>query len=535
MTPKGIRIVSAVCVIFGLAAQEAGAWGPKAQEAIANTALQVIQRSFPRAFRMGDTNYESEVVRGAVAGVKSLPDAATVKSDEQALITVGNELQLLRAVRAYGISRYFAYRMGVLSALMSELCLPYSLGGSDADLRLKLAMAADIDKHVLGYRFAPDSDRTSYIRNPTEYFHLRRKFFENGKTMIALDYGGGKGYDGYLKQGGPVFFEAAVRATADAWYTVLRTEGDPSDVAPSNTALTWYFAREMEYLLTVRKNLREAEKVYANFERVNPGLGETYETVGDYFYQAGAKERGVAEWINARGYAGAQRERVSEKLSNHYYQLGLELLDKGKAPRSPEETLPEGQRALEHALQYAKESGPIAEQLGIIKRLISEKNARRDNAVNIIAAAEKVMKQAEQSGMAGDYANAIATYNSAASLFEAVDDEFASQNKSAKAGISEVKKQINKIIVDVLDKAADQCDLADRAMKENRFDEAAQLFASVESIVGVVSSDPSTTQGKERADRIERANKGKRANEDARKRYNDAQEAARIAAEQGQR
>jgi len=530
MTPKRIRVAVAVSMCMAFVSYDAAAWGPKAEEAIVQTALQAIQRVYPR-----NMNVEGDVLQGALAGVKGLGEKMPMQTEEQAIIAVGNEIQLLREARKYGISKYFAYRMGILAALVSDISLPYSLGLTPADARLKAIIDADIDKHVSQYIYAPkpEDEVRAYIRNAAEYFTNRHKFYRSGKEMIALDYGDGKGFDGYLKQGAQAFFVNAIEATADAWNTVLRVEGDASNIAPSRTAMTWYFVKEMDYLLNVKRNQREAEKVYANFERVNPEIGEAYERVGDLFYKAGAQERGVAEWNTARNYPGAHRIRVQDKLSNHYFQLGMALLEKGKDITSQENTLENARDAFDKALQYARESSKVADKLNETKRLLAEKDERRKTAVSLIAAAEKVLKQAEQTKTAGDYANAIATYNSAASLYGAIDEEFKAQSDTAKEGIQEVKKQINKIIVDALDKAQDQIDQGAKATKEHRFDEARQAYRGVEALVSVVPPDESTTNGKERKKRIDDAQRGLKSTDEAEKRFQAEQKEAAEAAKAG--
>lgn len=528
MTPRMIRVGLALSLGMVLCTQEAMAWGPKARQAIVETTLQVIQRDFPLAFQQGEANVEGDVIAGAEAGTKQLGDSVPLANEDQAVIAVENQIQLLRAARKYGISTYFAYRMGVLCALVSDMSLPYSMGFTPSDTVMKHAIDADIEKHVAQYRYAPtpEQDRQRYMRNPGEYFRRQHEFFGDARQMIALDYRGGSGYGGYLLHGGPAFFANAIQASADAWYTVLRLRGDPSDVAPSSTAMTWYFVNEIGYLLNVKKSVSKAEKVYANFERVNPGLAVAYEKVGDLFYQAGSQKRGVAEWVKALSYPGEQRARVSQKLSNHYYELGSSLLEKGKDIHSPEDTLDNAQRALEQALAYAGNNQAIADKLKETKRLLAAKDERRKTSVSIIAAADKVMGQAAQKSTAGDYANAIATYNSAASLYEAIDEEFPEQYKAAKDGIAEVKKQINKIIVEVLDRAQDQIDQGQKAVREKKFDEAITDFSSVPNIVSVVPADESTTNGKERLKRINDANRLLKAAKEQKTREEQMQQAA---------
>ena len=127
------------------------------------------------------------------------------------------------------------------------------------------------------------------------------------------------GYNGFLKQGGRTYFIRAVEAVADVWYTVLQEDVPAVGMSlskPSARTLTWYFVNEMEYLINKKNNMTQVEKVYANFERVNPQLMEAYEHLGDIFYaneDPKVKTRGVAEW-QKRTISASRRQELGKTL-----------------------------------------------------------------------------------------------------------------------------------------------------------------------------------------------------------------------------
>ena len=116
-------------VLAVLTALPAAAWGPAAQRAITATAIQVIRRAHSDAFKSVEHNYEDDTLLGATAGYDFLNGGKPFRSYTEALAAVDNELKLLREVRNYGMGSYFAYRMGMLSALVSDIVLPYGLEG----------------------------------------------------------------------------------------------------------------------------------------------------------------------------------------------------------------------------------------------------------------------------------------------------------------------------------------------------------------------------------------------------------------------
>ena len=172
--------------------------------------------------------------------------------------------------------------------------------------------------------------------------------------MIVDDYARGKGYDGFLKAGGNTLFARAIQSVADVWFTVLRIEGDPSQKAPSPTVVAWYLVDEMRYLLMEKDNLRQAIVTYGNFEKVNPGITDAYEKVGDLLYASGSDEaqgRAIREWERAYDSSGSDRRRIGKKLADHYVRVGEKYLEKASKPTATTDNeLTSGLNAFNRAL-----------------------------------------------------------------------------------------------------------------------------------------------------------------------------------------
>lgn len=231
---------------------------------------------------------------------------------------------------------------------------------------------------------------------------------------------------------------------------------------------------------------------------MNPGLLEPYEKAGDLFYDFGTHDRGVREWKNALSLTGGDRQRVARKLADHYMRFGKEQLELASLPTEAEKALPKALEAFTQCLEYDRSSKEAGDLLGQTRAEIAEREERRDLAIRTLASAEKVLKEADQSASEEAYGNAIDTYTKAGHLFEIIDEEFSEQFKAAQSGKEQARKQILGIIEKLIDKAQTAIDDGDRAVEENRFDDAQNLYENVPSIVSVIPGDESTTHGKER-------------------------------------
>lgn len=506
--------ITAITMVFATMGMTQGfAWGPRAQQSLTVMAMQVVKQDYPNTFRTGGSagiSYEKDVLAGAAAGWELLKSFEPLNNDTEAIQAIASEIQLLRDIRAYGPTSYFAYRMGVLSALVADVMMPYGFAWSPQDEAIQKKVFADIDAHLDGFGFTPNQKNRLFIRDCQEYFRERRQFLADDKRLILNDYTAGKGYDGLLKEGGPAYFSRTVEAIADAWNTVLRPEPDASQAPASKRMLTWYFVSEIEYLLKVKKNTFQADKVYANFEKVNPGIVEATEKIGDLYYEFGTSEsqkRGVREWRLAYGSAGPERSRIAGKLSSHYLKEGQGFLDNAAKPGAKDDDLPNALNSFEQAMEFDPSSQQAMDLIHQTHIAIDERNTHRNTIIAIIAQAEKAQEQADKMRVGGDAGNAIMTYRKVIGLYESVDDTFKDLDKTARDGIRKTKKDITDVINEVLDRASDAIDEGEAHKEANRFDEAIASYSKVSGIVSVIPEDEKPELAQQKQDVIELANK----------------------------
>jgi len=523
MTRKTLTLALMALVLLGFAGEEAAAWGPRAQRAIATTSLQLLRRNFPQESESTASKYEADVVRGALDGYQWIGGDLAVSNPVDASRAVEAQIRLLRSIRQFGIGSYFSYRLGVLSSLVSDLVLPYALDTSAPARSISDQIRADIDAHVAEYRVKPDRKKPVYVRDPLSYFARKRQFFSDARTIIAADYESAKGYNGYLEQAGPAAFTNAVESVVDVWFSVLTDKAPGGEQKPSPQAQTWYLVNEIEYLLVSKQNRYEADKTYEYFKRVNPGIMETYERVGDLYYQSGHTDRGVEEWQKALELPSPIRTRVLEKLTNHYLRTGEEFLVDAEDPEQAEQALSQALHAFEQALKYDRDNQEAADKLTETRQTIKMREERRQFAINIIASGEKIMQDAEAAAKAGNAEQAIALYQRAESVLETVDEEFPAQQKAARDNTNTITNQIRDLINTLLREADSAIANGDQALEQRKFDMAADYYNQVKRIVGPIPTDESATYGQRKQELIEKAEAKLAEVETERKRFEEMQ------------
>lgn len=524
--------IVAVFLVF-LMAFDSYAWGPEARRAIMNTALQLVRQELPQGyFQATRFRYQEDLIRGALDGPSAFLEHDLL-SVHDAIAAITTQMQLLREAREFGVGSYFSYRMGALGALVADLYLPYSIVYGDAPQaqELKRRIETDVDARVPTFSFRPGQRRVQYMRVPSDYFlGESRQFQGEAAELIAADYGKGIGYEGYLKSGARVFYERAVQAVADTWYTLLTPRGDARSVAgatPSREAITWYFVNEIEYLLLVKKNLKEAEAAYAHFSKVNPGIPRAYESVGDHFYAFGAKARAVEEYNVAASFDTPDRQSSVRKLARHYTDLGKELMAKAKGPDAPEQALDEAVEAFRTALETDRTNLEAADLLSQAQVAKKERDERLQMTMEILASAEKTMLEADQMADNRMYDHAITTYRQAISLCKTVSEEFRAQRQIANETAAKAENLIAKIMNQVLDDAQDAIDDGQDLVDDNMFDEGIAKYRSVEGILAVIPDDPASTHGKTRQKLLDQAAKKIEEAETAQRRWEEEQERLR--------
>jgi tetratricopeptide (TPR) repeat protein len=477
----------------GIMTPKAEAWGDCAQKSIASMAMQVLKDRYRDLFRSGEAAFERDVLRGAEAGQEALAGSVPLGSDAEAIQAISTEIQLLRDVQRYGISPYFAYRLGVLSSLTADVIFPYGFARDNQERMLQEQIQRDIDARIDNFAFRQASPRRTLIRDAQSYFRGHRAFYEQDKRLITDDYLTGQGYAGFLSQGAQAYFNRSVEAVADAWHTVLLSDGQPRVSTASNRQLTWYFVNEIDYLLNVRGSYNLAVRSYDHLSSVNPGLSSAYDVVGDLFYNFGmnrdmeaAVDRGVREWQRAYELAGPERSRVAAKLAGHHVRTGRQLLQRTGTDQAEENDLPSALAAFEHAMNYDRRNPEITQLIQQTQTAIAERRQRFNMTVDLIAQAERVREEGQKAREATDLQNALAKFEMAIALYEAVDDEFDDQHTAARTGIRDLNRNVTQVIEDVLGQARMAIDQGNELEEQNQFDQAVAAYERVESIVSII-------------------------------------------------
>lgn len=471
---------------------DAAAWGPQARQAIAMASHQLVRQRVPEAFRAGDLSYEADMLRGVKDGIKVLGDVP-LNTDQQAIDAVYAEIQILREAKRNGQGSYFAYRLGGLAALVSEIMMPYGLTYSESEMILAEQIDAELDENLTRIRFSPLHENYHYVRDARLYFQQRRAFHDADETMIADDYKRGRGYYGLLSEASSKYFGRAVETVTDVWYTALRPQGAPSDKQPSPRQMALYYIEEVKYQLLVKKNYEFALRAYDLFEKYNPGMPMAYIELGDLFYQFDSeqgRERGVEEWKIAQRVPGEPRQAASKRLAKHYIEEGESMFRRAQSPSALETDLPDALRAFSTALEYDLKNDVAARRITETTLAITERENQRELQQRFIESAAAIGQQAERSVLAEDYGGAIQRYNQALMLLENVTPDFKDLSEQARDQSSRVNKDLKNVVRNVFAAANDTIEKGENALLNNNHEEAIRFFSSVGSIIDVVPAEP---------------------------------------------
>ncbi len=482
MNHRIVRVWIAAAILVGLAAQDAAAWGPQSRRAITGTALQMLRRSYPDVFKTDDANFEGDLIRGALDGPTALRESLPMNSDAALVNSIGAQINQLRHARQTGVGSYFAYRMGVLSALVGDYFLPFAGDESTRKREIVSRIQADLEKELESFRYQPSRPNLQFIRYPNEYFQERRKFFNDAELLIAADYSrGGPGYNGYMKNGGEAFFGNAVEAISDVWNTVLaRSEGVG---ASSDEALTWFLVDKIEYLLSVKKNVREAERAQEMFSRINRNDFEAYEKVADYFYGFGGEmgtDIGLRMWETSLTASGPERRRVLGKLADHYMNEGEEVFQLAKQPNAPKDSLERAKVQFLRALEYDRNSQAAAMKVKEVQAAIEDKLEQQMTMMELVSSAQEMMRKAEGNLAQKAYESALSTFERSIHTFSQVSSEFEEQARASSEGTERAKSQINRLINSVFDEGRSFLNNGDDLFDQKKFAESIAEYKKVD-------------------------------------------------------
>lgn len=495
-----IAVLALVCAIQ----YPADAWGPLARQTIAQSAYKLLQYEIYDIAKAGPVSYEADVIRGAYDGAAAIEYTLPIHSDEQAIEAIGYEIHLLREIRKEGMGSHFAYRMGVLSALIANTMQPFGNAWNDEEERIRDMTDQAIEdraRKILNV-VIPDH-KSGHISSFSQYVKKNRPGFKDDMVVIREDFRRGVNERGFTTAATPTYFRRSVLAVCDVWNTIISRTEPAITYNPSREAITWYYVDEIGYLLNVRENIEYAIRAYEVYQRLNPGIVETHIAVGDLYYNFGtrqSREIGVAEWKIAQRTPGKYRKQASRLLSDHYISEGEGYVAHSRTPDSLESDLPDALHSYESALEFDRTNAIAARKISDTSVAIQDRKRLYTEQQQYIDGATLAIQSAEEAKLAQDFGSAISDYGIALAFFELVDNEFRDLGDVAKQGISDVKKDIKSTVRAVINQANASLEAGDNALLNTNYDEAIRNYRAVDTTLRILSPDSMTSVDKQSVD-----------------------------------
>ncbi len=504
ISPSRFFLVLAALSCAVAVCEPAAAWGPRARQAIALASVNLVRQTFTA----GEIVYEADVLRGAADGIAALGDNVPINSDAQAIDAVALEIIILRESIRNGPGSYSAYRLGGLSALVSELMVPYGLVYNADERDVADQIEKDLEEHVAALAYSPSHRKYQYIMNHRLYFDDLRSFYNPDKEIIRDDYQRGKGKYGLLKSAARTYFDRSIGAVTDVWYTVLHIEPGTKDWRPSTRQMAYFYVNEIEFLLGVKKNFEASQRSYDLFQKYDPGLPMALIEIGDAYYGLGTdrgQERGVEEWDKAYRIPGEARDAASRRLAKHYIEEGEALFKRAQTPEGLDTDLTNARDAFTKALRYDLSNKIAAASVTDTTKAISAREQEYETQQKFFESAAGIVAAAERSAKDRDFGGALTSYRQALNGLQQVTPMFKDLSQKARDKTSEINNAVKQVISDVYASANESIEKGDGALINGDVDGAVKFYSLVEDIVDVVPAEEGSVGAQKKKDTIELA------------------------------
>jgi len=477
-----VVLVVAVSVIMPTAM----AWGPNASRGICLCALQVIRRDVEGVFQ----GRENDLIAGASISDQEMSPFVVLGGEIDPSELIVSQIALLRRANEAGMTDYLAFRFGVLAKMTANAIQPFGIPENEDEMKIKLKLDADVEKHVgdLNYRLV----KREFIYYPASYFKERRRFLNDAKYFIRQEYSEKDEYGEYSRRAAAKYFEDAINAVADVWYTVFTPREHFAETPPSPRDVAEYYAGQVDYFL--KKSLPDkAEESYAIFSSVNPGLAALYEKVADAYYRAGNRERAMDEYRRGLSMKGSWRE-VEQKIVKYYTEAGGKLLTEKSG-----DALQKALQSYEKALEVSPGDPEAISGRENARSEIEALQARLDRDKELIAGGERLIQEAGQAESARDLAKAIDLYEKAAAVYSLVSSEFKEEQSAARDASEDAANRIGTILTTALAEGQNLMNEASQRELEGQYEIAMKTYDRVPGAVSIVT--------KKYSDRYEEAQK----------------------------
>lgn len=412
------------CIVLALflgAAAPAPAWGPQSQLAVVTTAARLISKEGSAPL----SQFEREIRQGAQTAparmLELLPDLAL-----DPLRTIDSEMRLLQAARAARVDAYFAYRLGMLGALVAQSTAPMQ----DAKPLYRKLYQDDVEQHI-----GTVSIRTAarQIIEPRRALPDLRRQAGSRQDLIERDYEGGIGFEGVARQSLAEDVSRSVNALADVWHTLLTSRAVVANVSPN--AMRDYVLQAMAFY-TERGNLNEINAAYARYSELSAFDADLMKRIGDMFYGAQMYDRAVREYqaVLARD---PSRKDVVRRIADYYVEQGDREMGEGRLEAGRDHYARAADADALHPTAQIKRQ--------TTEQLIRERDARQADMRGRIHAGREREEAAEARAEARQYAEAITMLREALAEYQEVSDEFIVERRAAEAARNRVTARLRDI------------------------------------------------------------------------------------------
>jgi len=394
------------------------AWGPKTQQAVVTTALHVLNKEGVVQI----ARLSREVAEGATATADEMQkihptyNAAPVRAVE-------TELRLLSAVRGQSVDPYFAHRLGLLGALISQITAP--LSGEPSIYRTEYYN--DVDQNLQQVPL-----KTGQRKNVDVVPYLERVgMMANARRDLLLkDYQAGIGFLGVARSSLAEETSRSVEAVADIWYTLLT--GPSYQSAVSEEQVQKYVADAMEYYVG-RGNAAEIDANYGRLSKLAAKTPVFARRLGDIFYDGGLYERAISEYNVVLEHEPGQRE-ILDRIATYYVKVGDQLAAAKRLEQAEEAY---GRAAKVDPLHVDAEMKRLE-----MEAQIGQRNARQETARRVIEEAGQLQTDAEQLALQGRHADAIGLLHQAEAKYRTVTAEFMVELQAANTGLTTISMRL---------------------------------------------------------------------------------------------
>jgi len=416
--------------------------------------------------------FEQQLLDGATAGDEVVARYFTAGTVTESARAVAYEISLLQKAKRSGVDEYIAYRLGVLSQIVADLNQPFGeaepRSGYDpeeiAELRRQYELDVDVALQGVEYGYK----RRKPVYDAEAYFLAARRYLQHAEYFLAQDYMQGEGFGEYGQRSLNLYFDNAVNAVADVWFTVLGNTRLGQFVEPQSGALRQFRIKAVRYFLEIGQDKKAADTVA---ELENEGLVDvqTEKRIADAYFETSRQSRAIDGYLRVLEQEPNWPE-VRSRVSNYYYALGAAYMKGG--------LLEEAKSAFQNVLTSDPQFRPARFALDTTIGLIAARNERLSQLRSRIRTAQTFETRAARSADDRNYAGAIGYLRQASGIYSEVTSEFRREYGSARRKLAAINQQIARFSDTIIREAIELDNITEQMVLGTSIQQAARKHAA---------------------------------------------------------